>query len=482
MGGPRVIALVALAVLFSTACGERQSDAPTAPDVAKTGTTAAVVSCNLNTVTQLAKSEFGASSPQAGLATDMKQAGSQTDDGTFDGYQILVAIAGKYETTAPTTTTPSQLAAALLPCMKLGSPQPALPTATGLAKNLALTGAFEVRALGTNPDNEPVVSHDGAWVLEPPLSGDPPTNQSWQSLLPADGFGVSADTRIKTAFLALGSPVDSSGFTLDSAKSLAFEWATLPAPAFTSDFVVGQCLADPNYLQHLATGEDGVEVLGFVNPRCDLLVSTAEAPPSNFAERLFRTVRPAPLSASMLFTTGSGGSKRTVSPFIVIAPGSVVLDALFKWSKSTNTVNVPFSPTPTYQITSRKGTDFEQEKVLMWLTASGNKGTNVDVCNNYAYTGTHGIAAFTNSFINKAGGYTITTRSAGAVNLSNGTLNVTLPTVPPSTPVNSPLVNVKSGVGTVACDPAGAFNPIFSADGVLQNPPPFPGPNPAPPQ
>ncbi len=468
MGGPRVIALVALAAFFTAACGERQSDAPTAPDVAKTGTTAAAVSCNLNNVTNLARDEFGGGSDEAGLANDMKQAGARTDAGTLDGYHILAAIAGKYEAAAPTTTTPSQLAAALLACMKLGT-SPAIPSATSLAKNLASTGAFEVRGLA-NPDDEAVASHDGAWRLTP-------SGTSWQAIL-GDGLGASNDDSLRYAFLALGNPVDSAGFAADTAQSGAYEWATLPATTFTGNgVIIGECTTDPNYLQHFSATNSNVEVLGYVDPQCPATDGSVEAPPRNLAERLFRFLEPQPLSATLLLTTGSGGSKRTLSPFIVVRPGHVILDPLFSWRKSGNTVNLPFNPTPAYQITSQGGTNFKQEKVLVWITATGNKGTNVDVCNNYAYTDADGIATFTNVFVNKSGGYTFTTRSAGAVNITSP-VSVELPKVPPSTPLNSPLVNIKSGVGTVACEPGSTFrNPTFDENGILTNPPPFPGPN-----
>ena len=46
------------------------------------------------------KNEFGNNSTQAGLANNMKSAGAQTDNGTFDGYKILSSIAAKYDDAA----------------------------------------------------------------------------------------------------------------------------------------------------------------------------------------------------------------------------------------------------------------------------------------------------------------------------------------------------------------------------------------------
>lgn len=472
MGGPRVAALLVLTAILASACGERQGDAPTAPEFAPRG-----VSCNFTTVGQLVKNEFGANSAQSSLATDMKNAGAQTDQGTYDGYQILSAIATKYDGSQTSTTNASALAVALLGCMKVGTS--AIPAATVFDSALAITGAFAIRGL-VNPDNKPVSSHDGAWVLEPPHGAT--DFNSWQSIL-GDGLGVSTDPRIQYAFLAFGRPLGSNGFTNDQPISGVFDWSTLPSATFTgTGAVVGECANQPNYLQHLAATTTGVEVLGFVDPHCPSgLVLSREAAPRTLADRLFRLFSPSPAYAALLTTTGSGGSKRTLSPFQVIFPGNVVLDALFSWSKSGNVVNQPFSPPPTYQIRSTALTKFEQPKVLLWITASGNQGTNVAVCNNWAYTGKDGIAAFTTSFVNKSGGYTFTTHSAGAI--TNNPAGVELPTVPAGTPVLSPLVNVKSSVGTLSCTAGtnqGTFVPTFDAGGNLTNPPAFPGPNPAP--
>jgi hypothetical protein len=467
MGGPRVVALVALAALLATACGERQTDAPTAPEISfhNSPPPAPTGSCSLNTVVSLVKNEFGNNSTQAGLASDMKSAGAQTDNGTFDGYKILLSIAAKYETTQPSTANASATAVALLQCMKIGGAT--VPTAADFANALASTGAFEVRGL-TNPDLDIVTSHDDAWLLEPPGGG------SWQSIL-GTGLGASTDARIKYAFLAFGNPISSTGFTNDVPVSGVFNWATIPVATFGGDgVVVGECAHPSNYLQHLAAGTTGVEVLGFVAPSCaGSLASAREAPPRTLAERLFRILSPAPLSATLLTTTGSGGSKRTLSPFEVIFPSNVAATAQFQWNKKANQVNVPLKPTPTYSIGTAGGTPFLQPKVLFWLTATNNSGTNVLMCNNWAYTRPDGVVAFTNAFLNKAGGYTVFTHSIGAAD--NSAAGVQLPSVPASAPLVSPLFNVKNNGGNPPCP---NFTPSFDANGVLLNPPEYPGPNP----
>ena len=477
MVGLRVSGLLVAVALLASACDQGSSDMPAAPELAPQAG-----SCNFSTVSQLVKNEFGASSAESGLATDMKNAGNQTDLGTLKGYQILTSIAGKYEDLEPANTDASVLAVALLGCMKIGTAS--IPPAAKFDSALHATGAFEVRGL-IAPDRRLVASHDDAWVLEPPAGS------CWQATVGGDctatsaagGFGASNDPRIRYAVLAYGNGQVDPDFTNDTPLTDVFDWSTIPVPAPSGEFsapgvVVGECTLDSaSYLQHLPANNDSVEVLGYVNPACppSTIVRRQSSGARNLADRLLQIFTPEPAYATALLTTGTGGSKRTLSPFEVILPGKVVLDALFTWNTGSGyKVNVPLKPTPAYQIASKAGTEFKQAKVLIWLSASNNKGANVDVCNNYAYTGKDGIATFSTSFINKSGGYTVTTRSAGAVEATNV---VNIPSVPPSTPVNSPLINVKSGVGTVACNATNTFtNPVF-VNGVLTNPPPYPGPN-----
>jgi hypothetical protein len=453
MGGRSLAPFLLAAAVLVGACSEGANDVSTAPEFAPKP-----ASCNFTTISSLVKTEFGASSDESGLATDMKNAGAQTAQATSIGYQILGSIGGKYDGSQTSTSTGALLTVALLKCMDIGG---ATVPDTAVFKNaLALSGAFGVRPLEA-ADNEPVTSHNGAWLLEPPAT------QTWQSMLPADTGPL----------LIYGVPVTNGSFTNDSAKSGVFDWTTLPQVTFNDPgIVVGQCHADSHYLQHNPAGTTA-EVLGFVAPSCFVPdVVLREREPRTFAERIVHLFAPAPAYAALLTTTGSGGSKRTLSPFQVIDPVKVVLDqGTWNWSKSGNKVNVPFSPTPTYQIRTSGGhTPFLQEKVLIWIRAANNSGVDVKVCNNWAYTGKDGIARFTKAFLNKAGGYTVTTRSAGAVD--NSVAGVELPTVPASDPLLSSLFNVKNNVANppTNCE---TFVPVFDANGFVTNPPAYPGPN-----
>jgi hypothetical protein len=207
--------------------------------------------------------------------------------------------------------------------------------------------------------------------------------------------------------------------------------------------VIGECFEASNYLQH-NRADAGAEVLGFIPPSCTVFTSGREPEPRNFAERLIRLLSPQPAFAALATSTGTGGGKSKLSPFGLINPSLVNLDAQFTWKKSGNQVGKVFDPTPAYQIRSKAGTVFQQDFVLIWLEAIGNNGTNVAICNNWAYTNASGVARFPAAFLNKAGGYRIIARTTGTRSKPDGELGEA-PAVPPGQSLVSPLVNVKNG-------------------------------------
>jgi hypothetical protein len=452
MGGRSLAPFLLAAAVLIGACSEGVNDVPTAPEFAPKP-----ASCNFTTISSLVKTEFGASSDEAGLATDMKNAGAQTALATSLGYQILASVGDKYDGSQTSTSNASALTVALLKCMSIGGTP--VPSSTVFDQALGASGALGVVAL-QDADKHAVLSHDDGWLLKPPGT------QSWQDVLPAGTPGP---------VLVYGVPLGAEGFTNDVPKSGVFDWSTIPGPLTFDEpgVVIGECQAQPRYLQHNSAATTP-EVLGFVSPDCLTIIGLGKREPRTFAERVFRLLAPTPAYATLLTTTGSGGSKRTLSPFQVIDPVNVVLDPGFDWSKSGNKVNVPFSPTPSYQIRSDAETPFLQEKVLIWITAANNSGVDVKVCNNWSYTDKDGVASFATSFLNKAGGYTVTTRSAGAVD--NSQANITLPTVLAANPLLSPLFNVKNNSANPPTSCA-TFVPQFNADGFVTNPPEYPGPN-----
>jgi hypothetical protein len=455
MGGRSLAPFLLAAAVLVGACSEGANDVSTAPEFAPKP-----ASCNFTTISSLVKTEFGASSTESGLATDMKNAGAQTALATSLGYQILASVGDKYDGSQTSTSNASALTVALLKCMSIGGTP--VPSSTVFDQALGASGALGVVAL-QDADKHAVLSHDDGWLLKPPGT------QSWQDVLPAGTPGP---------VLVYGVPLGADEFTNDVPKSGVFDWSTIPGPLTFGEIgdpgvVIGECQAQPRYLQHNSAATTP-EVLGFVSPNCLTIIGLGKREPRTFAERVFRLLAPTPAYATLLTTTGSGGSKRTLSPFQVIDPVNVVLDPGFNWSKSGNKVSVPFSPTPNYQIRSDAETPFLQEKVLIWITAANNSGVDVKVCNNWAYTDKDGVASFPTSFLNKAGGYTVTTRSAGAVD--NSQADITLPTVLAADPLLSPLFNVKNNSANppTSCE---TFVPQFNADGFVTNPPEYPGPN-----
>ena len=434
MGGPRLfVAALALAG-FTIACSDQQSDAPTSPSFAPPVRTG----CDANGVSSLVKTEFGASSNESSLATAMKNYGAKTIQATYVGYKLLDAIAGRYDIAANReagTLNASQLTIGLLKCMNVGSAD--IPTS--FETELGATGAYAVRGWDED-DDRTVTSHDGTWVLEPPAG------ETWEDITQLATTGL--EDSVVHLFLAHGHPGSAAGFSEDEmvGAGFVFDWSTIPEATFSGvGVVVGECTQPSNYIQHNAAG-DGPEVLGFVSPSCAPETSglIPEREPRTFAERVVRWLSPKPAFAALVATVASGGGKSKLSPFGLIFPGVVNLDAQFDWKKTGNTVGKPFSPTPQYQILSAAGTEFKQDYVLIWLEAIGNQGTNVAICNNWAYTNANGIAQFPAAFLNKAGGYTIIARTTGTISKPNAELG-DAPSVPAGSSVTSPLINVKNG-------------------------------------
>jgi hypothetical protein len=475
MGGRFQASFALAGALILAACGEKASEAPTAPEFAATKN-----ACNFTNVAQLTKNEFGNNSTEAGYATDMKNAGTGTDDATYFGYLILASVESKFSAQdASNTIDPTNAASltiALLPCMKTGTTS--YPSQTTIAAALKFTGAYGVRGFGTTADTRSLRSHDGIWILEPPSGSD------WQSITTTAIASLTNDARIVDALLAYGVPSTTytqSNFTGDSSVSSGvFEWATTPGASFTSSIggvLVGECVSPSGFLQHNPVN-NGAEVLGFITPSCYQTIAMGESPPRTFAERVLRLFAPTPAYATLLTTTGSGGSKGSLSPFSVIGPQATVLVSTFKWNKSGYTVNAYISPTVAYDLKSGALSPFLQPYILVWLEATNNQGVNVKMCNNWAYTTDQGNVSFPFAYLNKAGGYTITTKTAGAFSLTtNNGVSVTVPTVPPSAPQSSPLINVKNDVTKSPPDNCPNFTPVFDASGNLTNPPDAPGPN-----
>ena len=248
MGGRSLAPFLLAAAVLVGACSESANDVPTAPQFAAKPPPP---SCSFTTVSSLVKNEFGASSTESGLATDMKNAGAQTAQATSLGYQILASIGGKYDGSQTSTSNAAQLTVALLRCMSIGTTT--VPD-TAVFKS-ALAGA-EPSASGPSwpRTSRPWLSHDDGWLLE--ASGNRVVAGC------ASGRHSGSGARVRRS-------VGAGGFTNDVAKSGVFEWSTIPEPLTFNEpgVVIGECQADPRYLQHNSAATTP-EVLGFISPDC----------------------------------------------------------------------------------------------------------------------------------------------------------------------------------------------------------------------
>jgi hypothetical protein len=490
----RYSAVMVMAAAALAACGEQQNDLPTSPEFKVVKPV-----CDFTLVSQLTKNEFGNNSTEAGYAGAMKFAGASTDGATYNGYLILQSVGNKFDgqdvNNSLSTTNASALAVALLACMNTGGAT--IPAASVFNSSLQYTGALGVRGLGTTADHDPLPSHDGAWQLEPPGHFDANNvfqyDASWQDIttLKTSTIPVAdltfGDIRLADAILIYGSPTSATGFSDDAQISTVFDWSTIPAAEFGDGGVlIGECKSGANFLQHYPKSNPGVEVLGFVQPSCyNPLAFGRDSEPRSFAERVFRLFSPAPAYATAVATTGTGTTKSTLSPYEVIGPTQTVLVPGFSWKTGPNSgykVNSYFSPLVNYQLTTFKGTTFKQSYILVWLEATNNQGATVAICNNWAYTNSDGYVSFSKAYLNKAGGYTITTRTAGAFTITPAgfTEPIVIPTVPPSAAQVSPLVTVKNSTSTPPDACQSFTNYTVDANGVAHivgQPPAAPGPN-----
>jgi hypothetical protein len=498
---------VFVAGIAIAACNDSQPGTPTSPDLRAGAPPSA--GCSYSTIKKDVDAEWpnsagadtkATNSNVSALVTTMQQNAADSSIATATGFQILDTLANQTAKKQAGTTPAagSQLALDLLKCMDV--PKATIPTS--FVPALSDAGAFAVRGRGP-ADSAPVVSHDGAWNIQPVFQ-TASTQYSWIEIEVADSSGSKAanlTTAVKQLFLAFGSPQDPNGFTNDdplnlppsgSSYSTVYNWATAPKEFFRTPspdgpgFLISQCPAagvpagiyQSGFIQH-NTATNSPEVLGFADPVCvpGGTASLFRKAPQTLAQRLWQIFRPEPAYAAVL-GGGSGSKGSNLSPWGVIDPGVVNLTFNQTPDKKNNTVGVPLFDTKGQrlhvQTFSKAGTPFKQGTIFAWIEAINNQGVNVLVCKNWAYTNTDGIATFTNAYLNKAGGYILTLKTVGAQTTTNSVDNSPL-TVNAGTEPSSALFNVKNGTPNSA-DCSGAnvfvFDPTKPAD--QQSLPPVP--------
>lgn len=476
---PIVIASIVLA-----ACSDQQSNTPTAPDFRTSGS-----GCSYSQVKQDVAAEWPnsagadtkATNANVGaLVTTMQQNAADSNIATATGFQILDTLANQTAKKQAGTTPAagSQLALDLLKCMDVPAATIPAVASGGFVAALGDAGAFAVRGRGP-ADKAPVISHDGAWNIQPVFAPAPvDTQYAWSGIEVADSSGSKAanlTTAVKQLFLAFGSPQDPAGFTNDgplnlppsgSSYSTVYNWGTAPKEFFRTPppdgpgFLISQCAAgalagtyQSGFIQH-NTAASSPEVLGFADPIClpGGTASLFRQTPQTLAQRLWQILRPEPAYAAVL-GGGSGSRGSALSPWGVIDPG--VVNLLFNQTpnKSNNAVGVPLfdknNQALHVQTFSKAGTPFKQGTIFTWIEAVNNSGVNVLVCKNWAYTDPTGLATFRNAYVSKSGGYILVFKTVGAQTTTNSVNNSPL-TVNAGTEPSSPLFNVKNGTPTTS--------------------------------
>jgi len=499
---------ILVAGIAIAACNDSQPGTPTSPDLRAAAPPSS--GCSYSVIKKDVDAEWpnsagadtkATNSNVSALVTTMQQNAADSNIATATGFQVLDTLA-KQTANKQAGTTPaagSQLALDLLKCMDV--PKATIPTS--FVPALSDAGAFAVRGRGP-ADSAPVVSHDGAWNIQPVFQ-TASTQYSWIEIEVADSGGSAGSTKlnatVKQLFLAFGSPQDPTGFSGDetlnlppagSTYSTVYNWGTAPKEFFQTPtnppgpgFLISQCAAgalagsyQSGFIQHNTAGSSPV-VLGFADPVCvpGGTASLFPKAPQTLAQRLWQIFRPEPAYAAVL-GGGSGSKGSNLSPWGVIDPGVVNLTFNQTPNKNNNTVGVPLfdkNNQPLHvQTFSKAGTPFKQGTIFAWIEAVNNQGTNVLVCKNWAYTNSDGVATFTNAYLNKAGGYILTFKTVGAQTTTNSVNNSPL-TVNAGTEPSSALFNVKNGTPNSAdCSGTNVFvyDPTKPAD--QQSLPPVP--------
>ena len=499
-----VIAPFLILIAGIAACNDSQPGTPTSPDLRAGGPPSG---CSYSQIKKDVDAEWpnsagadtkATNSNVSALVTTMQQNAADSNIATATGFQILDTLANQTAKKQAGTTPAagSQLALDLLKCMDV--PAATIPTVAGggFVTALGPAGAFAVRGRGPS-DSAPVVSHDGAWNIQPVFQ-TASTQYSWIEIEVPDSGGSAGSTKlnatVKQLFLAFGSPQDPTGFSSDetlnlppsgSTYSTVYNWGTAPKEFFQTPtsppgpgFLISQCAAgalagsyQSGFIQH-HTASSSPEVLGFADPVCDVPTDVSLAAPRSLAQRLWQIFRPEPAYAAVL-GGGSGSKGSNLSPWGVIDPGVVNLTFNQTPSKNGNTVGLPLidkNNQPFHvEALSKAGTPLGA--IFTWIEAVNNQGTNVLVCKNWAYTDPNGVATFRNAYLNKAGGYILTFKTVGT-KTTTGTNDLI---VDAGTEPSSALFNVKNGTpNTDDCSGTNVFtfDPTKPAD--QQNLPPVP--------
>ena len=461
---------VLVAGIVLAACSDSQPGTPTSPEFAAGGLAPSKSGCDTK---QLAKDVDAAWAPNTAtngtVSTLVKALASALQNppdsvtATAKGFEILDAVARGVAVDSTTTAAlASPVAVDVVKCMVLGVSPDSLPST--FVDALGPHGAFAVR--GKSSDTLAVVSHDLTWSIKPVSPNDWRTVEGTRSgtfnnANYTNATNTALRDSVRALFLAYGMPDSSlnaniTNFTRDQSVSPVFDWFTLPREVFqitdgSAGVQITQCGAQ-GFLQHNPVSTNNQVVLASFVANCPSgpLAGLSPLAPRSLAQRLWHFFAPEPAYAVAL-SGGSSSKGSNLSPWGVVDPGYVnLVFAPQKVDKSNNQVGVPLfdtsKPSKPLQVTafSKAGSPFKQGSIFTWIEAINNQGTNVLVCNNWAYTDANGVATFTHAYLNKSGGYTLRFRTVGTkFSTSAGDTPIQVGEGP--NPPTSNLFNVKNG-------------------------------------
>ena len=383
--------LVGLGTLAFAACGTDRQESPLAPTGASYAGGKAPATCSASLLSSDARNYFSNNKDTVysliKAVGDAYTAGA-TASATDAGFDVLERVSVALTETGAISgdaAAGDKLVKDVMLCMSVGT----LPTGFSVAKALEPSGLFAVRGGADDPNT-------AAASRLAPYYGAEPSTGTWSD---------AAEKR----FLMYGYRIPFAGFSVETpAADSAFELSTIPTPInFDPAIGAGECTADDDAgsprFQHV-----GVVLAPYSLKFCDSVgLLTPEATGLfGFAKRVGSWFAPTPLYA---FAVRSGGLISGLSPggAVVFVADSVRLNFVARVPNAKVTsLTAQFNPTIQVQAKTEKGTALGG--VLVKLVVAGNSGSFTPPSDSLRTTDDKGVATFSNFYLNKAGGYTIT--------------------------------------------------------------------------
>jgi hypothetical protein len=403
--GTRHFALIPLAVMVLAACGEQQRETVTGPDFKVTPPAG---SCDFVALPGLVRNYFPGPRQNAivTLVGSMQTAGERTAGARSFGFAIMDSI-GFLSRDVSVATIPANGAAltiGLINCMfdASGFTYPTNPTSdftNALTRNSG--GAYYTRGVGAGSDS--VVMGTDFSVPDDPsnLSGISPSTGTWANML--DQNSASEGRALFFGYVTVPDPLE-------------YEWATIP-PNTTFDPAAAVAVCDgTGGSANAMVNESNIGVLAYTSANAICSASVTQplamiqgwgprALTARLARAIVTAVTPAPLHATLLTKSGTGGTATTFKSKVKTRP---VEQITFTFTSAPKTIFIsnPQQETLVVRATVDNGT-VGVNGVCVYVTGSNNNGQNTALqgtrdpdCANTPLTG---LSAKTQSIIDGSG-------------------------------------------------------------------------------